>query len=224
MAQRLTIPILLVLLGAALAASGTTLREAFEAAGPGGGFDKLVVLETGRIYTGPLHIGPTLPCYSSVLVGDEGLDVRIAGNGALLDLEGGQLCMSYCNNRLEVEDCVVLNGNIRYRGLTWEHDVYLPDGLVRHVTFYDPHDFGIRFQRTGPGIRTERNMVVNAVDTGYDFIYITGIASEWLPTGSSFAPGVAISLPEMVENWSWHEDPGTNADPIRHFMLLCDYG
>lgn len=218
--------ILAFLLSALTASTGAagTLRAAYEAAGPGGGFDKLVVLETGRIYTGPLLIGPTLPCYSDQLVGDPGLDVRIEGNGALLDLEGGQICMSYCNHRFEIEDCVVINGGIRFRGLTWEHDYLLPSGRVRHVTFYRPQDYALRFQRTGPEIVVERNLVLDAVDTGDDFIYITGISSEWLPTGASISPAVAVALPQMTENWSWHSDPLINGQPVMHFMLLCDYG
>ncbi len=204
--------------------SGVSLRQAFEEASPGEGYDKLMILETGVIYTGGLHIGPTLPCYSDQLVGDPPLDTKIVGNGAILDLQGEQLIMSYSNNRLDVEDCIILNGNIRYRGLTWSDLHVLPQGSVRHVTFYRPHDYGVRFQRSGPGITLERNLVVDPLNTGFDFIYITGISSEWLPTGASFSPPIAVAFPAMIENWSWHSDPILNADPINHFMILCDYG
>ncbi len=202
----------------------TTLREAFEAAGPGDGFQKLVILETGQVYTGGLHIGPTLPCYSSKLVGDAAVDTKIVGNGAILDLQGEQIIMSYCNEELVIEDCIVLNGNIRYRGLTWSDIQVLPQGAVRNVTFYKPHDYGVRFQRSGPGITLERNLVVDPVNTGNDFIYITGIASEWLPTGACFSPAIAVSMGLMRENWTWFSNPELNADPLYHFMLLCDYG
>ena len=224
MLQRFFCILTLLLAMSSGASSARTLREAFELAGPGEGYDKLVQLETGEIYTGGLLIGPTLPCYSGQLVGDPGLDTKIVGNGALLDLEGQQLCISYCNNALDIENCIILNGNIRYRGLTWADIHVLPSGSVRHVTFYKPHDYGVRFQRSGPGITLERNLVVDAVNTGDDFIYITGIASDWLPTGGSYSPAIAVSMPEMVENWSYHSDPIYNLDPVNHFMILCDYG
>jgi hypothetical protein len=211
----------LCLIGTSQAA---TLREAFEAAGPGDGFEKLLTLETGQVYTGGLHIGPTLPCYSDKLVGDAAVDTKIVGNGAILDLQGEQIIMSYCNEQLVIEDCIVLNGNIRYRGLTWSDIQVLPRGAVRNVTFYKPHDYGVRFQRSGPGITLERNLVVDPVNTGNDFIYITGIASEWLPTGACFSPAIAVSMGLMRENWTWFSNPKLNADPLYHFMLLCNYG
>ena len=37
----------------------TTLQAAFETAAAQGGYDRYLVLETGRIYTGGLLIGPT---------------------------------------------------------------------------------------------------------------------------------------------------------------------
>lgn len=201
-----------------------TLREVFESAGPGDGFEKLLILETGHVYFGGLHIGPTLPCYSSKLVGDPAVDTKIVGNGAIIDLHGEQIIMSYCNEQLVVEDCVILNGNIRYRGLTWSDIHVLPQGAVRNVTFYKPHDYGVRFQRSGPGITLERNLVVDPVNTGDDFIYITGNASEWLPTGACFSPAIAVSMGLLRENWTWFSDPDLNADPLYHYMLLCDYG
>jgi hypothetical protein len=47
---------------------------------------------------------------------EEGVDVKLVGNGAMIDLQGEQICMSYCSNRLDIEDCVIINGNIRFRG------------------------------------------------------------------------------------------------------------
>lgn len=221
--------VVLTLLLAALCrpAQATSLRQAYEAAGPGGGYDKLVTLETGQVYTGGLLIGPVLSPRSWLLEGEPGLDVKIVGNGAILDLQGEQLCISYCTNRLDIEDCVILRGNIRFRGIdTFDH-YEIPTGSVRYCTFYRPHDYGVRLQGTGAGVTLERNIVVDAVDTGDDFLYINGWSNEWLPTGASFAPTVQTGLyghATIRDNWTYHADHHANADSLRHFCLLCEYG
>jgi hypothetical protein len=201
-------------------ARARTLQEAYEIAGPQGEYDKYVVLETGAVYTGGLMIGPSLLPYSDQLVGGRGYDVRIVGNGAILDLQGQQLCISYCENSLDVEDCIVVNGNIRFRGLTNATVDLFPTGSVRYVTFYEPHDYGVRLQRCGDDILVERNLVVSAVDTGSDFIYSNGISSDWMPTGTNISAGWAAGWPIMRENWSYHINPKDNADPLHHFSFL----
>jgi hypothetical protein len=200
-----------------------TLQEAYDRASPRDGYDRWVELETGVVYTGGLQIGPSLWPHSGDLVGEPGCDVRIVGRGAVLDLQGQQICISYCANRLDLDDCVVRDGDVRFRGLTG--DVHLvPTGSVRHVTFYRPQDYGVRLQRCGAGIVLERNLVVDAIDTGPDFIYTHGAAHDRLPTGASFSSGVTEGMAVVRENWSWHADPAANADPLRHFSFLCEYG
>lgn len=209
------------------AAPSIPLQKAFDDAGPGNGYDKVLVLETGQVYTGGLLIGPVLSLISFEMEGPPGIDVLIQGNGAILDLEGGQICISYCNNRLDIEDCVIINGNIRFRGLrTAFHDV-VPFGSVRHVTFYRPHDYGVRLQGSGAGVLLERNLVVDAVDTGFDFHWGYGGPHEWLPTGTCMAFSVQAGqygVPQIRENWSFHSDPGINAVDLAHFSLLCEHG
>ncbi|MBU1700977.1 MAG: hypothetical protein KJ970_20875 [Candidatus Eisenbacteria bacterium] len=197
----------------------TTLQEAYETAGPASGYDKYIELESGRIYTGSLMIGPSLVPYTGILAGGPGRDVRIIGNGAIIDLQGGQLCISYCENRLDIDDCVVINGSIKFRGLTGIVNI-LPTGSVRHVTMFKPHDYGIRLQRAGAGITIERNLVVSAVDTGNDFIYTTGISMEWLPTGTNISTGWAAGWADIVDNWSYHIDPEDNDEMLAHFSFL----
>jgi hypothetical protein len=204
-----------------------TLREAYEAAGPGGGYDRDVVLQTGQVYTGGLLVGPVYSPMTWEMEGEPGEDVRITGNGAVLDLEGRQICISYCENRLDIEDCIILNGNIRFRGINTASYELIPEGSVRYCTFYEPHDYGVRLQGAGRGVTLERNIVVDAVDTGPDFLYTHGSSNDWLPTGSSFAPSVQsgyYGTPVIRDNWSWHSDPGANTDSLRHFVLLCEYG
>jgi hypothetical protein len=222
---RLSLAVVMLLLASSIQA--TTLREAFELAGPGNGYDKYIELETGVVYSGGLLIGPVFSPLSWTLEGEEGIDVRIVGNGAILDLQGQQLCISYCDNRLDIDDCIVLNGNIRFRGMNTADYVVLPQGSVRYTTFYRTDDYGIRLQGAGSGITCERNLFVDALDTGNDFIYTHGASHEWLPTGSNVAFSIQsgyYGVPSIQENWSYHSDPEANAEMLAHFCLLCEYG
>jgi hypothetical protein len=203
---------------AAAPAAASTLRAAYDAAGPGEGYDKLLVLEPGVVYTGGLHIGPILIPESVSYSGEPGLDVKIVGNGAVLDLAGSQLAISYCPNRLDVEDCVITGGSLRFRGLDYEPDRQ-PQGSVRQVTFYRPHDYALRLQRTGDGILLERNLIVDARATGPDWVFNNGYPVEWLQTGL----GVALSLAgsaAVQENWSYRSNPHENGEALLHFGFL----
>jgi len=203
----------------------TTLKEMYDSAPAQHGYDRFIELETGVVYTGGLYIGKTFNRINAEFQG-EGENVRIAGNGAILDLEGGEICISYCGNELSIDDCVILNGNVRYRGLPGSPSDY-PVGSIRHVTFYAPHDYGVRIFGTGTGITVERNIMVSAVDTGPGFMYITGYMNTWLPTGINIAFSAffgTYGVPDIMDNWSYHDDPAANADPVRHFGLLCEYG
>ncbi len=204
------------------AASAETLKAAYERAGPAAGYDKYLVLETGVTYTGGLWIGGVFDRISATFEPGGG-DVRIVGNGAILDLQGGEICMAYCNKRLDLDDCVILNGDVKFRGYEDSVTRLIPQGSVRFVTFYRPHDYGVRMFHSGEGVLVERNLVVDAIDTGGDFMYLSGLASAWLPTGASFSLSLQGGQ-QVVENWSYHSDPAANVDPMRHFTVLCDYG
>ena len=218
---------LVLIVGLVPAGHGMSLREAYDLAGPDQGYDKYVELETGVVYTGGLLIGPVFSPITWELEGEPGLDVCIVGNGAILDLQGGQLCLSYCNMRLDIEDCIVLRGNIRYRGMNTHDHVVIPEGSVRYVTFYDTDDYGIRLQGAGDGVHLERNIFVNAIDTGYDFMYTHGASHEWLPTGMNLSFSIQAGFygtPAIRDNWSFHTDPEINAQPLAHYGMLCEYG
>ena len=208
-------------------AGAVSLREAYEAAAPGSGYDRVITLQTGQVYTGGLLIGPVLSPRGWGLEGEPGEDVKIIGNGAILDLRGEQICISYCDNRLDIEDCVILRGNVRFRGIdTFDH-YEIPTGSVRYCTFYGPHDYGVRLQGTGSGVTLERNIIVDAVSTGPDFLYVNGWSNDWLPTGGNFAPTVQTGLygyATIQDNWTYHTDHHANSDSLRHFVLLCEYG
>ena len=218
---------LFALLGTVLGPSlvAKTLEEMYDQAAPNHGYDKYIELETGVVYTGGLLIGRTFNRITSTFEGTKTLDVRIQGNGAVLDLQGGSICIAYCENRLDIEDCIIINGDVRFQGAHMGSYTGQPVGSVRYVTFYRPHDYGVRCYGCGDGILVERNIVADAVDTGPDFQFLSGYALEWLPTGASVAfSGVGYGFPRVKDNWSFHSDPAANADPLRHFLLLCEYG
>lgn len=216
--------ILGVLALAVTRAPGLTLKEAYETAGPRDGYDRWVELETGAVYTGGLMIGRVYsPVTQEFLMAEEGLDVRVVGNGAVIDLQGEQICLSYCGNRLDISDCVIINGGVRFRG---DNDPGLdlqPSGSVRHVTFYQAHDYGVRLQGAGAGIILERNLIVDTVDTGLDFVASTGMPGDLLPTGTAIALSVqtgSYGWPDVRENWTYFSNPALNDDDLHHFSFL----
>ena len=88
-------------------AEGITLQSVFDAAEPGNGYDKYMVLEQDIIYTGEVGVY-------------EG-DVFIEGNGAIVDLNGGLGIWVYAEEaypaNLDIEFVTIINGG--YNGLTF---------------------------------------------------------------------------------------------------------
>ena len=221
--MRVLVLVACFLLSTGLPALATSLKEMYDLATPAFGYDKYIVLETGVTYTGGLLVGGTFNRITAIFEeGDE--DVRIVGNGAILDLQGQEISIAYCNNRLDIDDCVIINGNVRYRGYNDDLIQLVPEGSVRYVTFYRPHDYGVRLYACGAGILVERNIVVDAIDTAPDFHFLTGMPMEWLATGANFSLSLQAGDYDVFDYWSYHSDPGANGDLIRHFNLLCDYG
>jgi len=206
---------------------GLTLKEMYDAAGPNGDYEKYIELETGITYTGGLLIGKIYDPIIGKLSYDEGTNVRIVGNGAILNLQGEEISISYCTNKLDVDNCIIINGNIRFRGINLPPDEIFPTGSISYCTFYDTQDYGIRLQGSGGGISLERNIIVNTIDTGWDFHYLHGTSLEYLPTGANFAVSVfygTYGIPDLIDNWSFHSDAAVNADSTKHFVALCEYG
>lgn len=203
-----------------------TLEEVYDTAAPGNGYDRYIELETGVTYTGGLLLGGTFNRITARFEAG-GEDVRIVGNGAILDLQGAEICLSYCNNRLDISDCVIINGNIRFRGYQNSEVEYWPAGYVRNVTFYRPHDYGIRLLSCARDIELQSNLVVDALDTGPDFYFLSGISADLLPTGFAVSlselPGWPDG-PDIRHNWTWFSDPELNNLAQRHYALFCDYG
>ena len=230
--RQIALPTAVLLLWTALSANAApapvTLQSAFEAAGPQGGYDRYLVLQTGQVYTGGLLIGPTWDDDRTMFIDDElGLDVMIEGNGAILDLQGQQICISYCGNRLDLTDCIILNGGVRFRGELDQAVDRTPEGSVSYCTFYEPHDYAVRLEGAGAGVFCSRNIVVNTVDTGPDVQAWNGITSSNLPTGLAFGLSVQTATygtPNIQDNWTWFREASINAELLRHYCLLCEYG
>ncbi len=199
-------------------AFATSLKEIYDQAGPGAGYDKYVELETGITYTGGLWMGGTFNRITAKFE-QAGVDVRIVGNGAIIDLQGQEICFAYCNNNFDIDDCVIINGDVKFRGYHDDTASLVPGGSVKYVTFYKPHDYGVRTFGSGAGILVERNIVVDAIDTGSDFMYLSGAAHPWLPTGANFSLSLQSGY-AFFDNWSFHTDPAINNDPLRHFHVL----
>jgi hypothetical protein len=216
------LPLFLLLIAAV--AGSTPLQEAYESAPAQGGYDRYLVLETGVVYTGGLLIGPTWDDDRQMFRDDEaGLSVKIEGRGAILDLQGRQICISYCRHRLDIEDCIIIGGGIRFRGDISLTEDRRPVGSVRYCTFYRPHDYAVRFEGAGEGILLERNIVVDPVDTGLDFMIWNGEFGSLLPTGLAFGLSVQVQtygFPEVLENWTYFTDPWLNSEALHHFGFL----
>ena len=207
--------------------SSISLKELYEQAKPENGYDKYLELETGQVYEGGLLMGKSLGMVAHEQEEEEELDVKIVGNGAILDLQGSEICISGCENILDIEDCVIINGNVRYRGYTGGDKDQLPVGKVEYVTMYKPHDYGIRLCRTGEGITLRRNLVIEAVNTGNDFNYTNGISLELLPTGHNYSISIQeafCGFPLAEENWSYRFKDSAGVDSLAHFSMLCEYG
>jgi hypothetical protein len=221
---RLAVFMLAATLLAADTAAGVSLRAAVEAAPAGDGYDHDVVLETGTVYTGGLLIGPTWDDDRQRFLDEEpALSVRIVGNGAILDLQGQPLCISFCDRRLDIVDCVIIGGGVRFRGDLSPDVDRAPRGSVRYCTFWRPHEYAVRVQGAGEGIVLERNIVVDPVDTGLGHVIWSGAAGPNLPTGLAFGLSIqtaTFGTPLVRENWTWLSDPDLNAEPLHHFGFL----
>ena len=207
---------LLAIITASISLYSTSLQEMYDNAESGNGYYKYIVLDQNITYTGGLEL--------EALNGDPHQDVAIIGNGAIIDMDSSLILFSNIAGRLDVENCVIVNGQIRYKS----HDVYAspdsiqPTGSVKHVTFYHAYSYAIRLQGTGEGILLERNLVSSTVDTGNEN------QSGNMPTGMSYAFSVtegSFGTPEILDNWSFKsswESPmtGDSGD----YWKLCETG
>jgi len=125
---------------------GVTLQSVFDAAGPGNGYDKYVVLEQDMIYTGEVGVY-------------EG-DVLIEGNGAIVDLNGGLGIWVYAEEaypaNLDIESVTIINGG--YNGLTFNGTA---TGDISNCNFIS-NGFGIQIMDATNISVNNCNFVVNS--------------------------------------------------------------
>jgi hypothetical protein len=81
---------------ATAAAFGIRLQTAYDQAGPGEGYAKLLVLDPKETYTGGC----------GVLIGKKSC---IRGNGALVDLDGGNIQAGGSGTQLDISGCCLIN-------------------------------------------------------------------------------------------------------------------
>jgi len=93
----LILPVLILLL--ASPALAVHLQDVYAQAGPGQGYDKLLVLDPGQVYTGYLIIMDGIRC-------------GIRGNGALIRLDPGATISAYTGVTLDVDGCVITGGEV----------------------------------------------------------------------------------------------------------------
>ena len=109
-------------------AFGITLQSAFDASGPGNGYDKYVVLEQDIVYTGEVGVY-------------EG-NVFIEGNGAIVDLIEGLGIWVYAEEaypaNLDIDYVTIINGG--YNGLTFNGT---STGNISNCNFIQ-NEFGIQ--------------------------------------------------------------------------------
>ncbi len=211
----------------ALSLNSIRLSEAYDAAGSGEGFDKLVVLQQGVTYYGGLHLGQTFDNETDIFYGDFGVNTKIIGNGAVIDLQHERIMIAYTDIQFEILDCVIINGNLRFYGNSSSGSEIYPSGLVEYVTFYNNDDYAIRTLACGNDITIRNNIFFNAVNTGDDFLQYNSEQNVFLTTGANFAisyQGTSNPASQIYDNWSYFSRDAINQNPLYHFTLYCDYG
>ncbi|HXK50831.1 MAG TPA: hypothetical protein PKW56_10235 [Clostridiales bacterium] len=199
--------IIFIFIAVIISYADNTLKEIYDAAGPGDGYDKLVILEKGKLYKGGLFIGKF---FNPVTLEFEDVDektVKIEGNGAIIDLMNGQMHIAYSKNYLDIDSCVIINGTLRYTG---HHDgemYVLPYGKINNVTFYNSIDYGIRMEGSGENMDIKNNLAMNCRNTRGDFDQYHSTPSDIIRTGTSYSFSIFSwnGFPDIYNNWSYNK-------------------
>ena len=107
-------PLLIFMLAAPVGA--IHLQDVYDQAGPGEGYDKLLVLDPGETYTGWMVTGTGMTC-------------AIHGNGALIDLDFGYYIKAY-QAQLDIDGCIITGGAY---GVNYEYCLQY-DSTIRNCT------------------------------------------------------------------------------------------
>jgi hypothetical protein len=150
------------------ASHAATLLSAYSKAGPGEGYDKLVILDRGEIYSGPLTIPSNVSCC-------------IRGNDAICSVGPSDIAIS-AGALLDIFDTVITNAHY---GL---HYVEGSSGTVSGNTIYDCVD-GVR--AIVAQVTVVNNIIANnsgmgiAVDTTLSPPYVA-YNNVWGNTGGNY--------------------------------------
>lgn len=192
---------------------GIPLQEVFDNASSGSGYDKYIELDPTEVYTGAFTVDGAED--------DPDMAIKIEGNGAVIDMEGETLIYANVSKPLIIEDCVIMNGQIRLYGNEY-HPLYgtlpQPKATIEYVTFYKSHDYAIRILTAGSGITINRNIIHSTQPQGS--------AHPNLPEG----PAIAFSLfpmfygsPAVTDNWSY-KSTISHSGQVGAYWELCDTG
>ncbi|MCK5077422.1 MAG: right-handed parallel beta-helix repeat-containing protein [Calditrichia bacterium] len=151
-----------------------SLSDAYQAAQPGNGYDKLLILNPAETYTGGLTITNQKVC--------------IIGNGALIDLQNGSIAV-FGDSQIDLDGCTIVNGT---NALSVE-PVANVSSIINQCTFYD-NAIAIRFMSETGSIEVVNTIISNSSTYGfacshgttkilhYIDIYSSGIPYvEWCP-------------------------------------------
>lgn len=128
-----------------------TLEGAYQNALPGMGYDKLIILHPDSIYTGSLTIL------------DEKVGIR--GNGAIINLSGGNYISVTGESTIEVDGCVIKEGSY---GIHCEGNT---SAYISQCTFFR-NDTAISYMTTMGSIEVYNTIISNS--NGYGFACLEG--------------------------------------------------
>ena len=201
-----------------------TLRQMFDAAESDDDYEKHIVLEKGKTYVGGLTNGRNYNTETHKYdLGDEAKDLRIECNGAILDLQGEEIKTSVTTKRMDINNCIILNGGVRYFGdidADNANKMTSPVGFVKNCTFYKPEKYAVRIQGAGESITVSGNIFYEAQDVGFDLDPYTKELNNGLPTGinCAFSTKISFGQPDIKDNWSFHT--GEAGKTFRDFAKL----
>ncbi len=122
------------------AASAIPLQSVYDGAGPGEGYDKLLVLDPGETYTGGMFVEEAVRCC-------------VHGNGALIRLEGASIEAAWYETEIDIDHCVITEGLAGVRISDFA------TGVIRNNTLYG-NTYGIQSFFGETSILIENNVIV----------------------------------------------------------------
>jgi hypothetical protein len=139
------------------------------------GYDKLIILDPGSVYTG------------GITITDEKVGIR--GNGAMIDLVGGSQILVNGKSTIEIDGCVIVKGTY---GLHCEGEV---SAYISQCTFY-ANDIAISYMSTVGSIEVYNTIISNSNQYGFacheDSYRILHYIDAYANTGGNymeFCPG-----------------------------------